>query len=77
MIIKKGTDVFEVVDTSGDYVFIVEADSEDGKKLNDALEEICGSPAIEASESKKDARENNTIMITRYFAEKDLELKEE
>jgi hypothetical protein len=74
-ILKKGTDVLEVVDSSEDYRFLIKADSKDGKRLLAALEAVAGSPALDEPDNVVDLGEPETMRISRYRLKEDVELE--
>lgn len=74
-IIKKGTDILDVGDSSGEYHFLIKTKSKDGKAIIAALEKIVGSPVLE--DYADDYGESQEITIRRYRPKEDLELAEE
>jgi hypothetical protein len=73
--LKKGQDVLEVVDASGEYPVLLKAGSKEAKAILRALERVVGDPALDDFGASK--IEGHTVTIHRYRLEEDIELVEE
>lgn len=72
---KKGTDVLEVIDASGEYPVLLKYNDKDVQTLIKALERLIGSPALD-DYSEGDA-EAPVVTLKRYRLKEDIELVEE
>lgn len=74
-ILKKGQDILQVMDSSGEYPVLLKYRSKHAKAIVDALERVVGSPALD--DYADGDNESPTVKISRYRLKEDIELGDE